>query len=305
MFYYAFGIKGYNVNNDTTVWTLTDDDRYITRYEHPHFRELLEMLRMMYSENLIDQEFFIRNKVGEEMRGLWATGRSGAGQDWANAIKIRTEALREKVPQAYYMPVPPIVGPYGDQMQRGRNRYLTSGTISIQAEKAGKAANCLRFLDWMFSDEGTIYFNWGIEGLHHKIVDGKPVLVEPFNQGWPKKRAEGLNPMIMSFHWMKEAYLQTLMQGKNPDNLNTIERMTYDGLFNNTKYNFVPLRDFETPTNSKKGASIYPFLRENEIKAIISEITIDKFFEALKEAKEDGLDQITEEMTEAYSATKG
>lgn len=302
-FYYAFGIMKYG-DSETNVWTLTDDDRYVVRYEHPNYRELLETLNMMYSEKLIDQEFFIRNKISEEMRGPWTTGISGAGQDWANAIKIRTEALREKMPDAYYMPVVPIKGPHGDQMQQGRNRYLTNGTISIQAEKEGKAANCFRFLDWMFSEEGTIYFNWGEEGKHHEIVNGKPVLLEPYNQSWPTKRAEGLNTNNLSFHWMKEAYMQTLMQGKDPAELDKIQRMTYDGLFMNTPYNYVPIRQFDTATNSKKGADIYPFLKENETKAIIGEITVDRFFELLEQIKDEGLDQITQEMNDAYQATK-
>lgn len=299
--YYAWGIMGYAADNETVVWTITEDDKYVTRYEHPNYRHLLETLAMMYDEQLIDQEFFVRNKVLGEASELFATGTIGAGQTWANAIKIRNEALVESEPDAYYMPVLPIIGPDGHQWQQGRNRYMASSTITVQAKDP---ANLMRYIDWCFSYEGTTHWNWGYEGVHHEVVDGERVLLPPWNTGWPKKRSQGLNPTgNFAYRWMKEAYLQTLLQGGPPPS-DPVERITYDGLFMNSDYNFVPIRNFDTPTNSAKGADIYPFLRENEIKAIIGEITVDEFFDALAIAKEDGLDTITEEMNEAYSATK-
>src|SRR5690606_37565790 len=43
----------------------------------------------------------------------------------------------------------------------------------------------IQFIDYLFSDEGQILTNWGIEGVHYEVVDG----VRQVTESWLEKKA--------------------------------------------------------------------------------------------------------------------
>ena len=49
--------------------------------------------------------------------------------------------------------------------------YITTNCEDIEA--------AMRFLDWGYSEEGILFWNFGIEGESYQMVDGKPVFTPP------------------------------------------------------------------------------------------------------------------------------
>jgi putative aldouronate transport system substrate-binding protein len=280
-------------------WTLTKDNKYISTYEHPRYRELLTTLRKYYAEGLIDKEFMVR-KTPLEVQQLFHSGRAAAGIHASWTAQQLTNTLVATNPKAVILPVKPIKGPYGDQMLRGRPKYFNPAAISIKAQRAGKAEKVMQRLDWVYSDGGIELYNFGIEGIHHKNVDGKPVLIGEYTKGWAALRKDGLNPFLIGFYWSLDAYKQSMLSGKKLEELTPLERIPYDGLFLNTPYIYNPVLTLVTKADQELGADIFPFLEENEVKAIVGEITIDQFFQALDRAKKDGLDKISAETAEQW-----
>jgi len=297
-FFHAYGIMRSGSNG---AWTVTKEGKYIPIYEHPRYREALETVRRLYAAGLVDKEYMVRNRDLKALQEPFYQGIAGSGEHAANRLEQISVSLREKKPDAKLAPIVPIKGPYGDQMILGRDRYYNRAGITVSARKAGKAEKVMQYLDWMFSDAGTELVNYGVEGKHHRKVDGKPVLLDPYNQGWDALRKDGLNyTLLTACVWSVDAYKQSLMRGKTLEQLSVTERITYDGLFLNTPYIFQPLITFDTPANRTKGPDVYPVLAEKETLAIIGDIGVDAFFAALAEVKRTGLDQITRETQELW-----
>ncbi|WP_261807617.1 hypothetical protein [Paenibacillus sp. N3.4] len=69
--------------------------------------------------------------------------------------------------------IPPMKGPYGDQILERKSFQVNSWAISKKADK-DKIIRILSMLEYLFTDkEAYPYFAYGLKGIHWDLVDGK------------------------------------------------------------------------------------------------------------------------------------
>ena len=78
-----------------------------------------------------------------------------------------------------------------------RYGYLAGIGISI-TKSAKDPVRIIKFLDFLASDEGQVLLNWGIEGKHYKVENGKRVIPEDIlkrkvNDNWNFKKTTGID----------------------------------------------------------------------------------------------------------------
>ena len=294
-FYMMYGIME---SGEQGMWTLDADGNYISRFDHPNYRECLEMLNRFYMNGLIDPEYFSRNTDENAVYSLFNNNNAGIGFPYSTRLREVTELLQQTDKNAVFDYMEPITGVDGEKRILGRVVFGSRNCITIAAED--KKEECMKFLDWAYSKEGEILWNYGLEGVHYDMVDGEPVIKEKFNHGWVEIRKEGIVPTNMAYNRSLDAYNQCMFYGKELEELNELEKLTYKAYYENEKYVVSPLRSFRTETSLAKGTEIYAALKEKETKAIVGSITIDEFFDELKTIKKNGLDKITAEMSEYW-----
>jgi len=59
-------------------------------------------------------------------------------------------------------------------------------------KNAKNPERAIQFIDYLFSDEGQILTNWGVEGLHYEVVDGKRTVLE----SWQQEKASDADALI-------------------------------------------------------------------------------------------------------------
>ena len=293
--YMAYGIMSSGENN---MWTLDDKGNYISKYEHPNYRQCLETIRRFYKNGLIDPEYMSRNADANAMYTLFNSGIAGCGFVYSTRLREITGILKQNNPDAFFDYMPPVDGVDGQKRIIGRKELGTLGCITIAAE--GKEKECMEFLDWAYSEEGDRILNYGIEGKSYNMVDGNPVITDEYNKGWVEIRKLGVVPTNIGYNRNLDAYNQCMFNGKSIDSLNEEERLTYRAYYENEPFVIKPLRAFNTETSMAKGTDVYAALTEAEAKAIIGSITVDEFFNQLKKIKNNGLDDITKEMQEYW-----
>lgn len=296
-FYMMYGITE---TGEQGMWTLDDKGNYVSRFEHPNYKECLETLRRFYQNGLIDPEFLSRNNDVNAIYSLFNSGTAGMGFVYSTRLREITNILQETDKNAFFDYMEPVTGIDGEKRILGRKIFGTLGCITIAAED--KKEECMKFLDWAYSEEGERLFNYGIEGKHYDMVDGKPVIRDDFNKGWVDIRKEGIVPTNMSYNRSLDAYNQCMFYGKDISELNELEKLTYKAYYENEKYIVSPIRSFSTETSLKKGTDIYASLKEKEAKAITGKISIDDFFGELDKIKKNGLDDITKEMQKCWKS---
>ena len=297
--YMMYGISETGDNNS---WTLDENGNYISKYEHPNYRQCLETLQKFYANGLIDPEFLTRNNDDNAIYSLFNAGTAGMGYVYSTRLREITEILRKSNPDAWFDYMPPIDGIDGQKRIPGRKVLGTLGSITIAAE--GKEKECMEFLDWGYSEEGDRLLNYGIEGKTYDMVDGKPVIKDEYNHGWVEIRKVGGVPTNMAYNRNLDAYNQCMFYGKDIADLDEFEKLTYKAYYENEPFIVKPIRAFSTETSLSKGTDIYAFLAEKEAKVIVGKLSVDEFFEELKTAKANGLDAMTAEMQEYWKTVK-
>lgn len=277
------------------------EDKVITRYQHPNYKACLELLAGMFEEKLLDPEFIVRNKDAVLGRELIVSEKAGAWQMSGSTASSYTMMLREKNPKATFGYAPLILGPGGEHVQ-ARNPVGACGAITVQAEDPEKL---MAFWDWIYSDEGLTLLNYGEEEVHHKIVDGKPVLLAPYYESFEINRKAGMTETWVPYVWLADAFMQVTTKGKTPETLDEVDTHTYNCYMLPAQYayNSLPSVLADTDAYRKLSADTLQPLADMQEQVIAGNATWDDMQKLLNDVEKD-LEAIVTSVDANYQSVK-
>lgn len=301
----AFGIKA----SSDAQFCVLDDGTYTMVYEHPRYREFITEMQQLYADKIIDQEFATRYQA--DMYNTMSGNLAGTVFTWAEQCAVHSETLiANGVEDGLYLTCAPITGPYGDQYIQKRQGITGNWCITAKAEADGKVEDILKFWNWMFSDEGVMLYNYGIEGYTYTMVDGSPVInPEITAAGFNDYRTLGMEFEPVGGNWQNDAFMQCVFSGKTVDELTVPRKSFYDGLNENGvnagKYYSMP-PTLETEAYVEYRAELITSgvcaLRDQ---CVAGQLSVDDFFAKYEELKGRGLQDIIDQGTEAYALIVG
>jgi putative aldouronate transport system substrate-binding protein len=176
----------------------------------PGFKDFLTLMNQWYKEGLIDKDFATRDDKSSDAQitsgnaGSAAVVYYGSFGPWATSGKA-TNPNYNLVPTTY-----PVLKEGDDPAKTihigNKNWYSKGSDIAISAKSKNVEA-ALRWLDYRYSEEGFMLFNYGVEGVSYNWVDG------PVEQ----KDGPGFFPPSMSEKIKKQHPEFTELLTKNPD----------------------------------------------------------------------------------------
>ena len=301
----AFGIKA----SSDAQFCVLDDGTYTMVYEHPRYREFITEMQQLYADKIIDQEFATRYQA--DMYNTMSGNLAGTVFTWAEQCAVHSETLiANGVEDGLYLTCAPITGPYGDQYIQKRQGITGNWCITAKAEADGKVEDILKFWNWMFSDEGVMLYNYGIEGYTYTMVDGSPVINHEITAaGFNDYRTLGMEFEPVGGNWQNDAFMQCVFSGKTVDELTVPRKSFYDGLnehgVNDGKYYAMP-PTLETEAYVEYRAELITSgvcaLRDQ---CVAGQLSVDDFFAKYEELKGRGLQDIIDQGTEAYALIVG
>lgn len=301
----AFGIKA----SSDAQFCVLDDGTYTMVYEHPRYREFITEMQQLYADKIIDQEFATRYQA--DMYNTMSGNLAGTVFTWAEQCAVHSETLiANGVENGLYLTCAPITGPYGDQYIQKRQGITGNWCITAKAEADGKVEDILKFWNWMFSDEGVMLYNYGIEGYTYTMVDGSPVInPEITAAGFNDYRTLGMEFEPVGGNWQNDAFMQCVFSGKTVDELTVPRKSFYDGLNENGvnagKYYSMP-PTLETEAYVEYRAELITSgvcaLRDQ---CVAGQLSVDDFFAKYEELKGRGLQDIIDQGTKAYALIVG
>lgn len=293
----AFGIR----TSGDTQFCLLDDGSYTMVYEHPKYPEFLEAMQGLYEEGLIFSEF--DSMYAGDMDAAMDENRLGTAFNWAERCRTSSQALREAgVQDALWAAVAPIAGPDGAQMTPERIMVMPVWCITSAAEKRGNVENIVRFFNWYYSEEGSCLYSYGLPGISYEMVDGVPVMVSEITEnGFTDYRAAGCNIECFGGLWQESAFMQCLFEGRTEEEMDDMTEEFYKGIsvVNNGYFYALP-KTYETPAYTQyRNSLITEGVCKLRNQAIKGEISPETFFEAFNALKQQGLQSVMDEATEA------
>jgi putative aldouronate transport system substrate-binding protein len=142
------------------------------------YKDFLATFRKWYEEGLID-----KNVATSDIKLIDAGFASGAiGATVNNAgggIGRFQPILSAKDPKAELVAAPYPVVKKGDTPQFGQKdqAFSPGGMVAITA-KSKNVELAARLLDYGYSEEGHMFYNFGTEGVSYKMVNGNPVYTD-------------------------------------------------------------------------------------------------------------------------------
>lgn len=292
-----FGIKQSN-----SYFAITDDG-LISIFEHPNFRLYLNEMADLYAKGILDREFATR---ANDYKTALDSGLAGFTIYFAERARLTTDTLKQTNPDAKLVGVEPVVSQDGQQLMIARTKIATTGlAITIEAEKSGKAEKIMQFYNYVFSDEGNILMNYGIEGKTFDYVNGDPVIKsEIASGGFSQARASGLICTLTPMNFLGDSYMQLLLQGSDENNLDESTQYFYDALYLNTPYFYYQVPIFSTE-EYLANKSLTEKLDEAFANAVSGNITVDEFFTQYQKIKDLGWQSVIDSQNAAYQELLG
>ena len=132
-------------------------------------REVLTILNRWYQKGLIDPDFATANAFGDSV--LVNNGGTGVFTSMYTMPSTMFAAATEQ--GAEFVAVDPPVAREGDPLycRIGNQSYGVQMAVSTDCENPELA---LRWLDYLYSEEGAMLANYGIEGETYTMTDGTP-----------------------------------------------------------------------------------------------------------------------------------
>ena len=166
--YYAF-ISAYGVIADFFR------DETVAKYGpvEEGFRQYLATMNKWYAEGLIDHDFLSWDgQTGANTLKKFSTGQAGAIE--TGFYSFGRYELTTTDPKFKLVGVPYPVAKKGDVVKMRQYNEQVRGDPTFVTKASKYPVEAVKLLDYNYSDQGTMYCNYGVEGQSYTMVDGKP-----------------------------------------------------------------------------------------------------------------------------------
>ena len=143
---------------DTSIEFYVRDGKVTYEPLEENFKTGVRNLVKWYQEGLIDPEIFTRGPKGRDT--LLASNVGGCTHDWISAVDYNTK-LPATIPGFKMIGIAPPADQNGVVKERTMRYPGVGWGISTQCKDP---VTVMKFMDFLFTEEGSALMNWGIEG---------------------------------------------------------------------------------------------------------------------------------------------
>ncbi len=164
-------------------WQLTPEGKVTYGPYNEAWKEYVTLMHQWYQEGLIDPDFMSTDERTADMATV-VTGKTGAIPAVYTMPAVYESSSEDK--NMNWAPINPPVKNAGDELHiRLRDSY-TSGNTAISADCENWEV-AMKWLDYLFTEEGALLANYGVEGDTFTFEGDKPVYTEKITNnenGW-------------------------------------------------------------------------------------------------------------------------
>jgi putative aldouronate transport system substrate-binding protein len=173
---------GRSSGSDTYHDFLIDDGRIAHGYAGEGYREGIKNIHKWYEEGLIDAEVFTRGSSAREF--LLSENLGGMTHDWFASTSGYNPKLKDKIPGFNLEVIVPPASISGKRIAEHRRIPVKPDGWAISHTNPDPVTT-IKYFDYYFTEEGRRAANFGIEGTHYDMVDGKPIFKKEFMEAGP------------------------------------------------------------------------------------------------------------------------
>lgn len=302
---YPMGSGGFAGFSGNPVYYEPTLKKYVYGPSTDKFKNVVSYVNKMYEDGLLDPDYAVNTKdmAFEKL----SSGKALAYFD-NNTFAARNfnPALKKIDPNAKIEMLPPMKNSYGETRSYRYQRDWLTDNYAISS-KVKNPIPLLKMFDWMYSNDGTMTTNFGVEGQDYVMNNGSPVIKQSLIDKYKNKSdsisairsAIGLGQLAFAVNvdetWdasVTDPYM--VQMGKEIDNYTKegkIQYMTYDPPF--TKDETEQLKKLESKVNTD--------FQEQIDKFIMGKRPMSEYDTFAKKLNDDGAQQIAKIYNDALN----
>jgi putative aldouronate transport system substrate-binding protein len=139
----------------------------------PEYKEVLQTMRTWYDEGLIDRDYAATDDKQKDAK--WTGELLGASElAVGGGIGKYTNAMKGKNPDFKILGAPYPTLAKGDKPVLGQRDPIFNSVGAAITKDNKHIVETVKWLDYKYSEEGSLLFNFGIEGKSYEMIDGYP-----------------------------------------------------------------------------------------------------------------------------------
>ncbi len=151
----------------------------------PGFKQLIEWYATMYKEQLIDPEWVAGAATEESWQTKMLNSKGAISYDYyTRPVWFMDNGGPQNDPD-YQMGVIPYLEDINGNQSKASNyfpRFRTDRVMVVNIEAEDKAVGVVKFLDYLFSEEGQTLVSYGVEGESYEVVNGEKQYLLDFSE---------------------------------------------------------------------------------------------------------------------------
>lgn len=279
-------------------WYVDDEGKVAYGQYTPEFKTAVENVAKWYKEGLIDREIYTRSQNARNYALQENLG--GATHDWFTSTSAFNDLLAPTIEGFDFSPIIPPADVNGEEWEYG-SRDLSANSGWGISSLCENPEVMIKYMDFWFTEEGSLLANFGIEGENWTMVDGKPMFTEQMFEGEESvvQKLWKIGAQVPSGMGYKQNYWyeeQTLSE----DVQNAI-RTYIDGGYIRDPFPKLTFTAEEQKVIDTKLPAIQTFISETEQQWIMGSKDVTKTFDDyMKSLKNMGIDDVVEVYNNAY-----
>ncbi len=174
-FAYSMGTGGFPTFNTTRGMYLEPaTNTYVYGPTDEKFTRVVEFLRKAYADGILHPDYANMDK--DTMFEKLSNGELMSVYD-NNSFISRTynPALQQINPEAYFDILEPLKDQDGNIRAYRYNKDWTDN-VAVISSRTEHPERIVEMMNWLYTEEGSLLSNFGVEGEHYDMVDGVPTI---------------------------------------------------------------------------------------------------------------------------------
>jgi len=187
-----------------------DNNEVVYGYAEPGYKDFVTLMNKWIEEGLLDKDVAVNDRAA--IKTLVMQDAVGAVRTSGSTVTAYLPELESLGSVAEWLPVPFPTANEGDLVKHIQRENDNIGNMAVitTATPEEDIGLCMRILDYGYTEEGMIYWNFGPEGGIMEFVDGEPhftkeALADP-EMSELMKMYMGMSSNGIALH-MKDAYV--------------------------------------------------------------------------------------------------
>ena len=146
-------------------------------YMEDSYKEYLARANEWINLGILDPDTFSQDQ--DTFWAKMAMGKTGLVFGFTGGEFNKILTMKEENPDMEWIPIPwpGVEDGEGFPVDNGSSRLVDTYGIFVSSKCENKEA-AARVIDYIYSEEGTMLSNYGVEGISYEMVNGQPVLTE-------------------------------------------------------------------------------------------------------------------------------